>query len=144
MGKIYLHFCFSQILLQVSRDSCRSFSLCYVSHTHTYTHTCIQTPNISCRLINLTDVSWFQTLSGGRSRLLGQWELDVSNISTDAINNASMIFGSYPPQSWFCFFLLQMAEQLFVKGGHIKDAIDMYTAAGSWERAHKVRAPSAF
>lgn len=39
--------------------------------------------------------------------------------------------------------LLQMAEQLFVKGGHIKDAIDMYTAAGSWERAHKVSAPSA-
>lgn len=99
---------------------------------------------MSCRLVNLTDVSWFQTLSGGRSRLLGQWELGVSNISTDAINNASMIFGSYPPQSWFCFFLLQMAEQLFVKGGHIKDAIDMYTAAGSWERAHKVRAPSAF
>ncbi|XP_003971457.2 intraflagellar transport protein 172 homolog [Takifugu rubripes] len=32
----------------------------------------------------------------------------------------------------------EMAEQLFVKGGHIKDAIDMYTAAGSWERAHKL------
>lgn len=33
---------------------------------------------------------------------------------------------------------LQVAEQLFVKGGHIKDAIDMYTAAGRWEDAHKV------
>lgn len=44
----------------------------------------------------------------------------------------------------FALCVLQMAEQLFVKGGHIKDAIDMYTAAGSWERAHKVRAPSAF
>lgn len=33
---------------------------------------------------------------------------------------------------------LQVAEQLFVKGGHIKDAIDMYTAAGRWEEAHKV------
>lgn len=31
-----------------------------------------------------------------------------------------------------------MAEQLFVKGGHITDAIDMYTAAGRWEEAHKV------
>lgn len=31
-----------------------------------------------------------------------------------------------------------MAEQLFVKGGHIKDAVEMYTAAGHWEEAHKV------
>lgn len=31
-----------------------------------------------------------------------------------------------------------MAEQLFIKAGHIKDAIDMYTAAGCWEQAHKV------
>lgn len=39
----------------------------------------------------------------------------------------------------FCVFLgLQVAEQLFVKGGRIKDAIDMYTAAGRWEEAHKV------
>lgn len=33
---------------------------------------------------------------------------------------------------------LQVAEQLFVKGGHIRDAIDMYTTAGRWEEAHKV------
>lgn len=33
---------------------------------------------------------------------------------------------------------LQMAEQLFVKGGHVKDAIAMYTAAGRWEEVHKV------
>ncbi|XP_069580919.1 intraflagellar transport protein 172 homolog [Brachyistius frenatus] len=32
----------------------------------------------------------------------------------------------------------EVAEQLFVKGGHIKDAIDMYTAAGHWEEAHKL------
>ncbi|KAM9339048.1 intraflagellar transport protein 172 homolog [Symphorus nematophorus] len=32
----------------------------------------------------------------------------------------------------------EVAEQLFVKGGHIKDAIDMYTAAGRWEDAHKL------
>lgn len=32
----------------------------------------------------------------------------------------------------------QVAEPLFVKGDHIKDAIDMYTAAGRWEQAHKV------
>uniref|UniRef100_A0A7N8X0V8 Intraflagellar transport 172 n=1 Tax=Mastacembelus armatus TaxID=205130 RepID=A0A7N8X0V8_9TELE len=32
----------------------------------------------------------------------------------------------------------EMAEQLFVKGGHIKDAIDMYTTAGRWEEAHKL------
>ncbi len=39
----------------------------------------------------------------------------------------------------FCVFNgLQVAEQLFVKGGHIKDAVDMYTAAGRWEEAHKV------
>lgn len=31
-----------------------------------------------------------------------------------------------------------MAEHLFVKGGHIKDAVEMYTAAGHWEEAHKV------
>lgn len=36
--------------------------------------------------------------------------------------------------------VLQTAEQLFVKGGCIKDAIDMHTAAGSWEKAHKVSA----
>lgn len=35
---------------------------------------------------------------------------------------------------------LQVAERLFVKGGHIKDAIDMYAEAGRWEQAHKVRA----
>ncbi|KAJ4920615.1 hypothetical protein JOQ06_027754, partial [Pogonophryne albipinna] len=32
----------------------------------------------------------------------------------------------------------RVAEQLFVKGGHIKDAIDMFTTAGRWEEAHKV------
>ena len=33
---------------------------------------------------------------------------------------------------------LQVAERLYVKGGHIKDAIDMYTLCGRWEDAHKV------
>ncbi|XP_056150499.1 intraflagellar transport protein 172 homolog [Lampris incognitus] len=32
----------------------------------------------------------------------------------------------------------KVAERLFVNGGHIKDAIDMYTAAGRWEEAHKL------
>ncbi|XP_005948489.1 intraflagellar transport protein 172 homolog [Haplochromis burtoni] len=32
----------------------------------------------------------------------------------------------------------EMAEHLFVKGGHIKDAVEMYTAAGHWEEAHKL------
>lgn len=32
----------------------------------------------------------------------------------------------------------EVAEQLYVKGGHIKDAIDMYTGAGRWEEAHKL------
>ncbi|KAK7878726.1 hypothetical protein WMY93_030965 [Mugilogobius chulae] len=32
----------------------------------------------------------------------------------------------------------EVAEQLYVKGGHIKDAIDMFTAAGRWEDAHKL------
>ncbi|KAM9354646.1 intraflagellar transport protein 172 homolog isoform 1-T1 [Pholidichthys leucotaenia] len=32
----------------------------------------------------------------------------------------------------------EVAEQLFVKGGRIEDAIDMYTAAGRWEEAHKL------
>ncbi|KAM6915750.1 intraflagellar transport protein 172 homolog [Xenentodon cancila] len=32
----------------------------------------------------------------------------------------------------------EVAEQLFVKGGHIKDAIDMFTSAGRWEEAHKL------
>ncbi|KAF7654055.1 hypothetical protein LDENG_00075250, partial [Lucifuga dentata] len=32
----------------------------------------------------------------------------------------------------------EVAEQLFVKGNHIKDAIDMYTTAGRWEEAHKL------
>lgn len=39
-----------------------------------------------------------------------------------------------------CTAGLQVAEQLYVKGGHIKDAIDMYTGAGRWEEAHKVGA----
>uniref|UniRef100_A0A3P8UXR3 Intraflagellar transport protein 172 homolog n=1 Tax=Cynoglossus semilaevis TaxID=244447 RepID=A0A3P8UXR3_CYNSE len=34
----------------------------------------------------------------------------------------------------------EVAEQLYVKGGHIKDAIDMYTTAGRWEEAHKLAA----
>uniref|UniRef100_A0A3Q2XZS2 Intraflagellar transport protein 172 homolog n=1 Tax=Hippocampus comes TaxID=109280 RepID=A0A3Q2XZS2_HIPCM len=33
---------------------------------------------------------------------------------------------------------MEVAEQLFIKAGHIKDAIDMYTAAGCWEQAHKL------
>lgn len=41
--------------------------------------------------------------------------------------------------SWVCG--MQVAEQLFVKGGHLKDAIDMYTTAGRWEEAHKVSMP---
>ncbi|CAN9507987.1 unnamed protein product [Ophioblennius macclurei] len=32
----------------------------------------------------------------------------------------------------------QMAEQLFVRGGHIKEAVDMLTSAGRWEDAHKL------
>lgn len=32
----------------------------------------------------------------------------------------------------------EVAEQLFVKGGHINDAIDMFTSAGRWEDAHKL------
>ncbi|XP_062858050.1 intraflagellar transport protein 172 homolog isoform X2 [Trichomycterus rosablanca] len=32
----------------------------------------------------------------------------------------------------------EVAENLFVKGGHIQDAIDMYTEAGKWEQAHKL------
>ncbi|XP_077566022.1 intraflagellar transport protein 172 homolog [Stigmatopora nigra] len=33
---------------------------------------------------------------------------------------------------------MEVAEHLFVKAGHIKDAIDMYTTAGCWEKAHKL------
>ncbi|XP_077366599.1 intraflagellar transport protein 172 homolog [Festucalex cinctus] len=33
---------------------------------------------------------------------------------------------------------MEVAEQLFVKAGHMTDAIDMYTAAGCWEQAHKL------
>ncbi|KAJ8355794.1 hypothetical protein SKAU_G00185880 [Synaphobranchus kaupii] len=32
----------------------------------------------------------------------------------------------------------EVAERLFVRGDHIKDAIDMYTQAGRWEQAHKL------
>ncbi|XP_027896583.1 intraflagellar transport protein 172 homolog [Xiphophorus couchianus] len=32
----------------------------------------------------------------------------------------------------------EVAQQLFVKGGHIKDAVDMFTTAGRWEEAHKL------
>uniref|UniRef100_W5KZE2 Intraflagellar transport protein 172 homolog n=1 Tax=Astyanax mexicanus TaxID=7994 RepID=W5KZE2_ASTMX len=32
----------------------------------------------------------------------------------------------------------EVAEHLFVKGGHIKEAIDMYTQSGRWEEAHKL------
>lgn len=32
----------------------------------------------------------------------------------------------------------EVAERLFVKCDHIKDAIDMYTQAGRWEQAHKL------
>uniref|UniRef100_A0A3P8XGI6 IF140/IFT172/WDR19 TPR domain-containing protein n=1 Tax=Esox lucius TaxID=8010 RepID=A0A3P8XGI6_ESOLU len=34
----------------------------------------------------------------------------------------------------------EVAEPLFVKGGYIKDAIEMYTVAGRWEQAHKLAA----
>ncbi|XP_067274021.1 intraflagellar transport protein 172 homolog [Pseudorasbora parva] len=32
----------------------------------------------------------------------------------------------------------EVAERLFVKGDHTKDAIDMYTQSGRWEQAHKL------
>uniref|UniRef100_A0A3P9LP27 Intraflagellar transport 172 n=1 Tax=Oryzias latipes TaxID=8090 RepID=A0A3P9LP27_ORYLA len=32
----------------------------------------------------------------------------------------------------------EMAEQLFVKGGRVRDAIEMYTTAGRWEEVHKL------
>ncbi|XP_026856898.2 intraflagellar transport protein 172 homolog isoform X1 [Electrophorus electricus] len=32
----------------------------------------------------------------------------------------------------------EVAERLFVKGDHLRDAIDMYTQAGKWEQAHKL------
>lgn len=34
---------------------------------------------------------------------------------------------------------LQVAEELYIKGDQTKDAIDMYTQAGLWEQAHKVK-----
>lgn len=34
---------------------------------------------------------------------------------------------------------LQIAEELYIKGDQTKDAIDMYTQAGLWEQAHKVK-----
>lgn len=33
----------------------------------------------------------------------------------------------------------QIAEELYIKGDQTKDAIDMYTQAGLWEQAHKVK-----
>lgn len=33
---------------------------------------------------------------------------------------------------------VQMAERYYVQAGMTKEAIDMYTAAGKWEAAHKV------
>lgn len=36
-------------------------------------------------------------------------------------------------------FSWQVAEELYIKGGQTKDAIDMYTQAGLWEQAHKVK-----
>ncbi|NWI06050.1 IF172 protein, partial [Tichodroma muraria] len=35
-------------------------------------------------------------------------------------------------------FSWQVAEELYIKGGQTKDAIDMYTQAGLWEQAHKL------
>uniref|UniRef100_A0A8C3Y295 Intraflagellar transport protein 172 homolog n=1 Tax=Catharus ustulatus TaxID=91951 RepID=A0A8C3Y295_CATUS len=32
----------------------------------------------------------------------------------------------------------QVAEELYIKGGQTRDAIDMYTQAGLWEQAHKL------
>ncbi|NXP39291.1 IF172 protein, partial [Leiothrix lutea] len=32
----------------------------------------------------------------------------------------------------------EVAEELYIKGGQTKDAIDMYTQAGLWEQAHKL------
>ncbi|XP_063277854.1 intraflagellar transport protein 172 homolog isoform X3 [Prinia subflava] len=32
----------------------------------------------------------------------------------------------------------QVAEELYIKGGQTKDAVDMYTQAGLWEQAHKL------
>uniref|UniRef100_A0A8C9QX79 Intraflagellar transport protein 172 homolog n=1 Tax=Scleropages formosus TaxID=113540 RepID=A0A8C9QX79_SCLFO len=32
----------------------------------------------------------------------------------------------------------EVAERLYVKGGHIRDAIEMFTQAGLWEQAHKL------
>ncbi|XP_060947369.1 intraflagellar transport protein 172 homolog [Limanda limanda] len=32
----------------------------------------------------------------------------------------------------------EVAEQLFVKGGQIKEAVEMFTTAGRWEEAHKL------
>lgn len=34
---------------------------------------------------------------------------------------------------------IQIAEKLYVKAGHPKDAIDMYTKANMYEAAHKVQ-----
>ena len=36
---------------------------------------------------------------------------------------------------------MQRAERYYVQAGLTKEAIDMYTAAGKWEAAHKVSIP---
>ncbi|XP_046877770.1 LOW QUALITY PROTEIN: intraflagellar transport protein 172 homolog [Hypomesus transpacificus] len=42
------------------------------------------------------------------------------------------------PQHYASVQDYQVAERLYVKGGHIKDAIAMYTEAGLWEHAHRL------
>ncbi|XP_055005694.1 intraflagellar transport protein 172 homolog [Boleophthalmus pectinirostris] len=66
-----------------------------------------------------------------------QWKKAVHILETQDDSAASKYYVKIA-QYYASVHEYEVAEQLLVRGGHIKDAIDMLTTAGRWEDAHKL------
>nr|XP_015199735.1 PREDICTED: intraflagellar transport protein 172 homolog [Lepisosteus oculatus] len=66
-----------------------------------------------------------------------QWKKAV-NILELQDDKSSMKYYLKIAQHYSSIQEYEVAERFYIKGGHIKDAIDMYTQAGQWEQAHKL------
>ncbi|XP_021109553.1 intraflagellar transport protein 172 homolog [Heterocephalus glaber] len=66
-----------------------------------------------------------------------QWKKAIYILDLQDRNTASKYYPRVA-QHYASLQEYEIAEELYIKGDRIKDAIDMYTQAGHWEQAHKL------
>ncbi|XP_053107178.1 intraflagellar transport protein 172 homolog isoform X2 [Hemicordylus capensis] len=70
-----------------------------------------------------------------------QWKKAVYILDTQDRKTAAKYYSKIA-QHYAALQEYEIAEELYIKGDHTKEAIDMYTQAGRWEQAHKLASKS--